>query len=398
MLIAEAFYNPQAIPLAMVLAFAVSMYPLGFMLGSSCSPCCERNCINSLSGIGGMRVTISGSTLGFGAQGESQCGQCESMNGTYTLGTIGAYGGVVGWPTNTTCGFSWGGYNCHVKDGRFTNRLRMEIMFMYEDSKLYAELKIYQSGEYIAFPISRASIYMKSTEITDMDTFSFSGHSSLGGEGYNGPQSCYASISFEAIRGQAFQDTTPDIRGINEYNLNNITQRTLVTTGFSCDFMNQTYTQDILQHIAVPTNQNCGPFGAYSSSACGSIGLATNQYFEGQCMAGEMGIDTPVFISILNPRTLENPAWYVNEFSIRHFFIQPWGRSKPCLMFPNTWDTTPFKIGEENFGGDESYIQPFGRPLGKPFFCEPIGYEPRLTADNIFVSRPWYGYGAITYS
>jgi hypothetical protein len=36
--------EPASIPLLAVLAFSLSLYPLGFMLGASCSPCCDIPC------------------------------------------------------------------------------------------------------------------------------------------------------------------------------------------------------------------------------------------------------------------------------------------------------------------------------------------------------------------
>lgn len=82
MLIAEAFYNPQAIPLAMVLLFAVSMYPLGFMLGSSCSPCCGcEGCNKDLTCV---RVTISDCDVNE-RNGDSKCLTCDRYQGTFIL-------------------------------------------------------------------------------------------------------------------------------------------------------------------------------------------------------------------------------------------------------------------------------------------------------------------------
>lgn len=39
-----ASIEPASIPLLAVLAFSLSLYPLGFMLGASCSPCCDTPC------------------------------------------------------------------------------------------------------------------------------------------------------------------------------------------------------------------------------------------------------------------------------------------------------------------------------------------------------------------
>jgi hypothetical protein len=39
-----ASIEPASIPLLAVLAFSLSLYPLGFMLGASCSPCCDIPC------------------------------------------------------------------------------------------------------------------------------------------------------------------------------------------------------------------------------------------------------------------------------------------------------------------------------------------------------------------
>lgn len=39
-----ASIEPASLPLLAVLAFSLSLYPLGFMLGASCSPCCDTPC------------------------------------------------------------------------------------------------------------------------------------------------------------------------------------------------------------------------------------------------------------------------------------------------------------------------------------------------------------------
>lgn len=89
-LIAEAFYNPQAIPLAMVLAFAVSMYPLGFMLGSSCSPCCGSDPCFTRPGAGSCNIS-SGTTLRLTVSGipsaanTEQAANWNKMNGGWCL-------------------------------------------------------------------------------------------------------------------------------------------------------------------------------------------------------------------------------------------------------------------------------------------------------------------------
>lgn len=130
MLIAEALYNPQAIPLAMVLAFAVSMYPLGFMLGSSCSPCC--GCKGILQDVPCVRVTISNSHAG-----SEVCEECSELNGTYTL-TPAPYSAAIGF-----CVYLWETKNdCTVRNQKILPKLDMRLIFNQIDSKLTATFAV----------------------------------------------------------------------------------------------------------------------------------------------------------------------------------------------------------------------------------------------------------------
>ena len=139
MLIAEAFYNPQAIPLAMVLLFAVSMYPLGFMLGSSCSPCCSHGCDGLIKDIQCMRVTISNSHT---STIKNVCEECEDLNGTYTLTRI----PKASWSGNDFveyCVYGWEAVGCILKDNSIINPgLKMRLIFSTINSEVVATLAV----------------------------------------------------------------------------------------------------------------------------------------------------------------------------------------------------------------------------------------------------------------
>lgn len=86
MLIAEIMSSPQGIPLGLLLVFAVSLYPLGFMLGTSCQGCCGGDPItcNTLTNFPCIKLTISG-CVNNGSSVDVCKTQCDNLNGTYTL-------------------------------------------------------------------------------------------------------------------------------------------------------------------------------------------------------------------------------------------------------------------------------------------------------------------------
>ncbi len=83
MLIAEIVSAPQGIPLVTLLIFALSLYPVGIMLGgSSCGCCDEEDPIRCPPCI---KIDVSGST-GAGIFSNVECGtKCEDLDGSLIL-------------------------------------------------------------------------------------------------------------------------------------------------------------------------------------------------------------------------------------------------------------------------------------------------------------------------